>query len=734
MRAFLLAAALLVPVSIQGQAAEPRTDAYMDEAARELVRQARLRRAMVDHRIRSYETTAVERISIGLRTGIGERVLYRRDTASQVQWTRDTVRIDVVGVREVLPPVSAAPQIPADVAGYAPSMAFDPVNSEMLLRLDSTDIRHPLGAGSEAHYRFASGDSTVIRLPDGRTVRLRELRIQPRRSERELIAGSFWLEAETHAVVQAYFRLARGYDSRRDPDAGVLAPRVRAELEYIALDYGLWDLRWWLPRSVAAQGMAQVGSFRLPMSFERRYEGYSVEGDTAALPTVQGVMAMAAEERPCRPAVRFAIHANTGGTASDTARARWEAARIDTIRPTRRDTAAAAAGDSARVDCDRPFIVTRGAADSVLASPLLPGTVHDDLRLIDDEQLRRIAERLRSIPGPPWRLERPVVHWGPGALGLTRYNRVEGLSLVARAFFGFGAAGAELEVRAGTTGEVGAQLGLQREGDVVASRVAGYRRLDAVDMASQPFSLGSSLAALLVGRDDNDYFRATGAELTLRPPSTAAQWYDLRLFAERQESVERDSDFSLPRVFDSDRAFRDNIVADGADQLGATLRLRAAGGQNPRLPRWGAELEVHGETGDYAFVRPAARLRLSAPLGARVGAGLEVGGGTRFGDVPAQRLWQIGGASTLRGYPAAAARGDAFWRGRAELGLGLPLARPTVFGDIAWAGPRDDVGSARPLHSVGAGVSLLDGIFRLDVARGIQNRQWRVHMQLDGIL
>ena len=41
-------------------------DAYADAAAREMVRLARIRRAMVDRRIEAYETTVVERISAGL--------------------------------------------------------------------------------------------------------------------------------------------------------------------------------------------------------------------------------------------------------------------------------------------------------------------------------------------------------------------------------------------------------------------------------------------------------------------------------------------------------------------------------------------------------------------------------------------------------------------------------------------------------------------------------------------
>ena len=714
--------------------------AYLDAAARELVREARVRRRMVDTRIERYETTARERISVGLSAGIGERLLYRRETASHIDWTRDTVRIEVLGAREVVPSVRAAAQVPRDLSGYVPALAFDPVDSEMLLRFDTTVIRHPLSAGSEAHYRFASGDSTVIRLPDGRAVTLRELRFTPRRRDPQLIAGSFWLDASTHAVVQAYFRLARAFDSRRDSREGrssVLLPAVRGDLEYVAIDYGLWDLHWWLPRTVAARGMVQVGPLRMPMSFERRYDGYAVTGDTTGVPP-DTARALAA--RPCRPRTRLTVAVSTGSDApADTVRMpRTEPSRReDGQRATRRRAGAMvegeAAADSANV-CDREFIVSRATDDDLIGSPLLPPDIYGGEAVIAEAELRAIAEQVRRLPVPSWQLERPVLELGLRGPGLVRYNRVEGLSVGGRVQLDLGAAVADAMVRVGTAaGEIGAEAGLNRPGRRADARLAGYRRLDAVDVAAGPFTLGSSLGALLLGRDDNDYFRATGAELVVRPPRVQRQWYELRLFAETQRAVATEVEFSLPRVFDGDRTFRDNIEADRASQAGALLRLRGFRGYDPGALRVAAELTLHGETGDYRFVRPSLQTRAEMPISRRLALGIEAGGGTSFGDVPAQRLWQLGGGTTLRGYAGGAVRGEAFWRGRGELGLGLPAARLAFFGDAGWAGPQADALTGRPRRSLGAGVSVLDGIFRLDVARAVDApRGWRLHFRFDG--
>jgi hypothetical protein len=729
-------------VPVGGASGGDDATAYLDASARGLVREARSRRRMVDTRIDRYETTARERISVGLSAGLGERLLYRRETASHIDWTRDTVRIEVLGAREVVPSVRAAAQVPRDLAGYVPALAFDPVDSEMLLRFDTTVIRHPLSAGSEAHYRFASGDTTVIRLPDGRAVTIRELRFTPRRRDPQLIAGSFWLDASTHAVVQAYFRLARAFDSRRDSREGrssILLPAVRGELEYVAIDYGLWDLHWWLPRTVSARGMVQVGPLRMPMSFERRYDGYAVTGDTSGVPA-DTTRVLAA--RPCRPRTRLTVAVSAGPAApADTVRApRTEPSRREEgQRATRRRADAMAGGevpaDSATV-CDREFIVSRAGDADLLGSPLLPPDIYGGEAVIGEAELRGIAEMVRRLPGPSWQIERPVVEVGLRGPGLVRYNRVEGLSVGGRAQIDLGAAVADAMIRVGTAaGEIGAEAGVSRPGGRVDARLAGYRRLDAVDVAAGPFTLGSSLGALLLGRDDNDYFRATGAELVLRPPRVQRQWYELRLFAETQRAVATETEFSLPGLFDGDRTFRDNIEADRAGQVGAVLRIQGFRGYDPGAVRGAAELTLHGETGDYRFFRPSLQVRAGAPLSRRLALGVEAGGGTSFGDVPAQRVWQLGGGSTLRGYAGGAMRGEAFWRGRGELGLGLPVARLALFGDAGWAGPRDDALQGRPSRSLGAGVSVLDGLLRVDVARAVDApRGWRLHFRFDGAL
>jgi hemolysin activation/secretion protein len=115
---------------------------------------------------------------------------------------------------------------------------------------------------------------------------------------------------------------------------------------------------------------------------------------------------------------------------------------------------------------------------------------------------------------------------------------------------------------------------------------------------------------------------------------------------------------------------------------------------------------------------------------------LTVAGGTSVGVLPIQRNWFLGGTHTVRGLRPGTGVGDAFWLARAEAGYGFSAVRPVIFGDIGWAGDRaswSDVGT--PLSGVGAGFSILDGLVRFDVARGLQpagQRGWRVDAYLEG--
>jgi hypothetical protein len=92
-------------------------------------------------------------------------------------------------------------------------------------------------------------------------------------------------------------------------------------------------------------------------------------------------------------------------------------------------------------------------------------------------------------------------------------------------------------------------------------------------------------------------------------------------------------------------------------------------------------------------------------------------------------------ASFPRNGPDTARSGNAFWLARAEIGRTIQGTRPVVFTDIGWVGDRTKMQEiGRPMSGVGAGASLLDGLIRFDIARGLYPRkQWRVDLYVEAI-
>ncbi len=703
--------ALVAAVALQAGTPQDTASAYLDPGARELVRQARLRRETAARQIAGYHVLAKERISLGLRALRFDRLFYRREMAARISWHRDapdTVTMD--GAREAIPIALSKVQLPEDLKSDAPDLVFDPANDRIGAGLsESSYVRHPLASTGERDYRFQSGDTTAITLPNGKTVRLYELRVIPRRDEFRLLAGSFWFEGDSFAVVRAIFRPARAFDLEQDVDSsdadpeakdipGFLKP-IRAEIRYITIEYALWNGRWWLPRLLAMDGVATMGSFlEAPLKFERTYTDYTVEGDTNAPTTPVAVAADDSVKLACQG--RATCHCEGHRCRA-----------VTVVIPT--DTAA------------------------LLASPELPASILDDGEaLMTHSELTELGERLRLLPQAPWQPHKPTFNWGLGRAGLIRFNRVEGLSLGARTEWSLSRVTVDGTARVALSdGQPDLELGLARTSSDNRSRVALYRRLSGVDPAARSLGFGNSANALFLGRDDGDYFRAQGAELVVRPAGSSAQLFSLRVFAEHQFAAPVRTDLSLPHLIHSSHVFRPGIAVREADETGMALGLKGARTVGGKGARVGLDVALDAAVGRFAFARMAAAARVGAPLGSKLFGAVEAAAGTSDGPVPAQSLWYMGGPATLRGYGGAAAVGASFWRGRAELANRFPAARLALFSDVAWAGPRNAFAASRPLVAAGVGASFLDGLIRVDLARALRApKGWRLEIYSDAIL
>lgn len=697
-------------------AAPQDSSAYLDRGAQDLVRRARERRASAEQRITDYHVRVTERISLGLRALRRDRTFYQREMVARFAWHRsgpDTVTM--LGAREAIPVVYAGSRLPEDMDTDAPDLGFEigkPGEERLAVGIgDSEFVYDPIVPGSESRYRFQSGDTTVITLQGGRTIRVIELRIIPRRDDFHLLSGSFWLEQENVALVRAVFRPARAWDLERDlndpndkNDArdipGFLKP-IKGEVRYITVEFALLDGKWWLPHLLAFDAVATAGTWlSAPLRYERAYTDYDV---TAGPPPAPGDSVMA--EAPPDSA---AIEACRGRAS---------------CRCTRRR-------------CRTAVVIVPDDTASLLTSADLPHSFDDQTPFMSAGEVEDLGKAIRSLPQTPWHAHAPTLRLGPGGAGLIRYNRVEALSLGARLGFDFGRLTTDAEARLGMADVwPNVELGIGSESPNVSLRVAGYRRLAAANPEAKPFGIGNSLGALVLGRDDGVYYRSWGGEVLLRPAATATQNYQLRVYAEWQRPAVKETDVSLPHLLRSSHLFDSNIPADTAREFGAALTVRGARGVSTRGVTIGAEWTMDAALGTFDYARTSLTTRLTGPLPARLLGALEVAGGMTGGDAPLQGFWFLGGPATLRGYGGGAVSGPDFWRARVEVANSSPGARIAVFSDAGWAGKGRALSTGRPLYSVGVGASFLDGIVRVDLARGLAAPTgWRMDFYVDGIL
>ena len=727
--------------------------AYGDARARSMVELARAARLDQDSALRYYDATAYQRMSawLGFRKIGRERLVFRTENASRVRWQRGVgARVELKGARMATPLLKGVMNgDSADVRDLAGMLngAVSPIpyypGRDQLLpmmeqgkvqsQVDERELIHPLGTGAEAYYRYETGDSTEIRLPSGRTVRLREIRVRARRPQWNLAVASLWFDTQDAHLVRAIYRFSEPMDiakvaEEEDSTAFEDVPRwvkpmifpMRANVSALTVEYGLYEERFWMPRVQALEGDVQVSFMHVPFKMEERFTYASVNGSDSIAPIVldQGRGA----------ALRAAIRNDS--TLSDSVKRERRRALRDSLQTARRDERkrqCAATGSYVttmqRYDSALVVAVNVPCDTAVLAhSPDLPPSIYDDgEEVFGSKELETLRDEVLSMSAQArFAPQRPELHYG---LDLTRYNRVEGLAsaLAADARLGAGYTARAL-VRA-STAELAptAELSLGRSDGRRALSIGGYRRLAVSNDWGNPLGFGGSVSSLLFARDEGFYYRTMGVEL--RATGEGKSLFDWRLFAERQRSATVGTQFSLPHAFAGTR-FMENYVADDGSILGAALRIGGSRGTDPHGLRSTGELRLEGGEGTFAFGRAAGELTVTHGLGEHLDGALTLGAGSSSGEVPVQRLWFLGGSGTVRGQRPGSAVGDAFWLARAELGSSFVAVRPVVFADLGWAGDRDAWRSpGRPLSGAGIGASFLDGLLRFDLARGIYPKQ-----------
>ena len=440
-------------------------------------------------------------------------------------------------------------------------------------QVNENELVNPIADGAEAYYTYETGDSARFTLPNGVAIQLREIRVRPREPKWNLAVGSLWFDTKSGQMVRAAYRLSIPMDiwavaQTDNPNAVKDVPvwvkpmitPMKAEVSAIAVEYGLHEGRFWLPRLRLAEGSAQVSFMRVPFKMEESFKYASVNAQDSLPP----IIVQSGTPRARMP-----------GTLDAEQQHRWR----DSVRLATR-ARALAMRDSIRLGlravqrrlspCDtatsRLVTTTRYGSELKVAirvpcdlaqlenSPDLPPSIYDKgEELFGTEELEALkAEALAMSAQAPLAfrlslLPPPSVAYG---LSMMRYNRVEGLSV---------GASIEQEVGGGYSGLAIARFGLaDREPNVelTATRtnlttsvhLSAYNRLASASDWGHPLSFGSSFSALMFGRDEGFYYRASGLELSGERAvslggGTRVAW---RAFAERQRTASANTNFGKP--------------------------------------------------------------------------------------------------------------------------------------------------------------------------------------------
>ena len=692
--------------------------AFKDSRARDLLFHAREARLTQDSTLTAYDASAYERMSVGMgfkRIG-RDRLLMRAERATHVMWQRDKgAVVEVKGQRSAFPMIEGVGDGDINL-GSSGDIPYYPGRETLwigsgLAKADvsENEMIHPLAAGAEAYYTYASGDSVSFQLPGGQRIELRELLIRPRQPKWNVAVGSLWFDVSTAHLVRAVYRMAQEMDimavakenseDEKNPDDDIprwVKPMImpmKGMVSAITVEYGLHEGRFWLPRTQTIEGDVQVSFMHIPFKLEQRFNYASVNG-TDPIPDLTIAVGDTARDSVSRAARR---ERRSSECKNGTERIRTQYRSDETLRIR---------------------VVTPCDSIALAHSPELPKSIYDDGETVfgSAERDALVAEALTLGAQPGFAPQRMDISYG---LPYTRFNRIEGFStaIAADQVLGGGYSVHALFRLGAADLSPNGELSLDRTDGRRTIGVGAYRRLVASNDWGDPLGLSSSLSALLFGRDEGFYYRNWGAELKGQKDYGLINTW--RLFAEQQLDATVQTEFSVAHP-SGVKGTLTNIDAVNGKIVGLAFGHHSSIGLDPHGFRALTDIKLEGGAGTFDYSRGSVQTTLSHGLGRAVDGALTLGGGTSGGHLPIQKQFFVGGVQTVRGQRAGAAIGDSFWMTSAELGTGWPGFRKIVFGDLGWAGSRTNFAHpGRPLSGAGVGASFMDGLIRIDVAKGI---------------
>ncbi len=689
-----------------------------EASGQDVLELARQRHANPDPTLEDYRSRLNTLVSAGWISDplAPPKLIVASELASQVAYDRAAgLQVRMLGQRYV---TSFGPDAEAGLDFSRPwFVATAPGDSLRILggiELPERAAIHPFAEGAERYYAYEITDTLTLLTP-ARNVDLVEVRVTPTRGDEALVVGSIWVDAETGDVGAMQIRfVGKPLWDTDDDESAEWANRILSVSA--SLQQGLWETRYWLPHRQELELMVKIpfiGNFAVPVVFRSEFGRYDVNtGQAIAWLSPDSV------RTSDRPDPNF----DEGATLSISTGGRAEEVEV---------------ADSARGREAYP----EGESLQVRAGP---GNGGWEIIRPPDDSLRAYDEWDRPLDAPASELtlpsaeelERRAQQLGPEIVGrkmfsiqydrlpeFIRYNRAEALGvglngrydIPRRPFWsiggGIGFGVADLAFKG--------KLDFRYDAPGRRVQLAGYSEYHLAGKAltdDKRANGSAALRAFFLGRDDADYYRASGAALT-----GGKRWGRFSGRAgigwEHHSSVPKKTDIAIPGIW-LDTVFQDNppVVEDGfwRGDLAGTLYL----GDWTR-PTNRAELVLGLEGGSGAdsldYLQPRAAIEARFDLGKSIALAFLTKGGWTAGDAPIQRLWRIGGLETVRGFVFGTQAGESYWTGRLEASPRRKAITPVVFGDVGWAGLTNEWPGEDPLWSFGVGASFLWGIFRTDL-------------------
>jgi hypothetical protein len=576
-----------------------------------------------------------------------------------------------------------------------------------LLEIPNRAALHPLATGAIDHYRYAITDSVRINVP-GRNVRVVKMRVEPKQLAPSLVAGDMWMDQETGDVVRFMFVFVGEYlwespqgdtpeDSAKAREDNRMADRLtRVEAD---IEYALIENRYWLPHRQFLALTVKIPWFlnaTIPVRFTSDFRDHQVNTNPEirfALPSLDSLIE---EGERARTSTRLRVAVGEGGEEPENSD---ERARNGFFR--------------AGFWADGRWEIEIPPADTFLSFEW-----DTDFRIsLDQDEERHSRESLITLAKLSEEL--PAEWVGRSRYGLAwerfsdiaRFNRVQGFSL-----------GLGYQVRPGfafTTVHAGARFGLgdrrptgsltwRRDGPGGRLDVTGYRGVVEFEPWTDGQGMGNSTNAIFTGHDDADYYLALGGGFFYQWNAGLLRDVEFTAQVERHDSMGTEVNAPVPGLFGSG-VFRPNPAITEGTFLRAGVRRPITVG--PARVLLGGDLlgtdsvvstRVWGTTSI-----PFTVLRRTGTLTLRAGVG--------YGDALPQHAFRIGGLFTVRGYEHGTRIGREFWSAQFDFAVARSLFwAPVVFVDVG------DAFSADPLVGVGAGLSLVNGLLRFNLSKGLR--------------